>query len=69
MMLARIAKIPEAQREATLSRLETTLVNTVETARKNNSKILAARYEFLLTVVREEMNNGNDEAIIDTLFQ
>ncbi len=69
MMLARIAKIPEAQRDAALLRLETSLVKAVESSRKNNSKLLAARYEILLEVVREEMYEADDEAMIDTLFR
>ena len=68
-MLARIAKIPESQRQATLVNLETKLVKVIESSRKNNAKLLAARYEVLLEVVREEMDNIDDEVVVESLFQ
>lgn len=69
LMKARIAKLPADSRDATLARLETALKSAIESARAKNSKVLASRYEVLLAVVQEEMNNIDDEALINSLFQ
>ncbi len=69
LMKARIAKIPAESRDATLTRLESTLIKAIESARARNAKILAARYEALLSVVQEEMNAIDDETLINSLFQ
>lgn len=69
LMKARIAKIPTESRDATLTRLESTLTKAIELARARNAKILAARYEILLSVVQEEMNAIDDETLINSLFQ
>ncbi|MFZ2256388.1 MAG: hypothetical protein WAW59_07115 [Patescibacteria group bacterium] len=68
LMKARIAKLPTATRDATLARLEQALIKGIELARAKNSTILAARYEVLLVVVQEEMNNIDDEALIESIF-
>jgi len=68
LMKARIAKLPTANRDATLARLEQALIKGIEAARAKNSTILAARYEVLLVVVQEEMNNIDDEALIESIF-
>jgi hypothetical protein len=67
-MKARIAKIPATSREATLTRLETALVKAIAWAQSKNSRLLVARYEVLLSVVREEMGDVDDDALINSLF-
>lgn len=68
-MKARIAKLPADTRDATLVKLESTLMKSLESARARNAKLLVARYEVLLGVVQEEMNSVDDEALVDSLFQ
>jgi pimeloyl-CoA synthetase len=68
-MKARIAKLPSDTRDATLAKLETTLMRYIETARAKNAKLLVARYEILLSVVQEEMGNVDDEVLVNSLFQ
>lgn len=69
LMKARIAKLPADTRDATLMRLESTLTKAIASAQAKNAKMLAARYEALLSVVREEMNSVDDETLISSLFQ
>jgi hypothetical protein len=68
-MKARIAKLPADTRDATLVKLETSITKSLDAARARNAKLLIARYEVLLSVVQEEMNNVDDEALVDALFQ
>lgn len=68
-MKARIAKLPADTRDATLVKLEASITKSLDAARARNAKILIARYEVLLSVVQEEMNNVDDEALVDALFQ
>lgn len=68
LMKARIAKLPAESRDATLARLETALKSAIESARAKGAKALVSRYEVLLAVVQEEMNNIDDEALINSLF-
>jgi hypothetical protein len=68
-MKARIAKLPADTRDATLTKLEVTLTKSLDAARARNAKLLIARYEVLLAVVQEELNNVDDEALVDALFQ
>ena len=68
-MQARIAKLPADTRDATLVKLEASITKSLDAARARNAKLLIARYEVLLSVVQEEMNNVDDEALVDALFQ
>lgn len=69
LMKTRISRLPVDTRDVTLARLETALKTSIESANKRGAKLLAARYEILLSVVQEELNNIDDEALINGLFQ
>ena len=68
-MKARIAKIPAESRDTVLTRLQDILVKNIATAQAKNAKLLVARYETMLSVVQVEMENIDDEALINSLFQ
>lgn len=68
-MKARIAKIPAESRDVVLIRLHDILVKNIANAQAKNAKLLAARYEIMLAVVREEMETVDDETLINSLFQ
>jgi hypothetical protein len=44
-------------------------MKSIEAARAKNAKLLVARYEILLSIVQEEMDSVDDEALINSLFQ
>jgi len=69
LMKTRISRLPVDTRDVTLARLETALKTSIESANKRGAKLLAARYEILLSVVQEEISNIDDEALINGLFQ
>ncbi len=68
LMKDRIAKLPADTREATLARIESSLMKAIESAKSKNATRLATRYQVLLAVVQAEMDDSSDEDLVNSLF-
>ena len=68
-MMSRIDKFPAESRDTLLARYEEAILKAIDSPRAQRSAILRARYEILLSVVQEEMDNIDDESLIDSLLK